>query len=119
MDPETAALLRRAEEYRINGEYEQAQQVYEQVLALYPNLAAAVWGLAHVLMNIGEFDQALEHFAKATTLEPTNQRFAYDYGMMLCMLSKFEEAKAVFERVIELDPSSQIAGRAREQLSYY
>ena len=119
MDPETAEVLQQAEEHRINGRYEQAQQLYQQILDAHPDFAKAWWGLAHSLMNVGEFDDALEYFAKACELEPDNQRFIYDYAMMLAMLSRFDEAKGLFERCISIDPASRVADEARKQLSYY
>lgn len=118
MDQQTAELFEQAEDHRINGRYDKAQPLYEQILQAAPDFAQGWWGLAHVLMNIGEFDTALEYFAKACELDPSNQKFLYDYGMMHTMLSMFDEARQVFERCISLDPQSRIAAEARKQLRY-
>ncbi|MCX7598056.1 MAG: tetratricopeptide repeat protein [Armatimonadetes bacterium] len=119
MEPQMDEKLRLADEHRINGRYDEAQPLYEALIAEDPGLAKAHWGLAHVLMNIGEFERALDHFHRCCELEPSNQRFLYDCAMMQTMLSMFDEAKALFERVISLDPNSPLADEARKQLAYY
>jgi tetratricopeptide (TPR) repeat protein len=118
MGADTTHLFEKAEQYRVNGEYDEAQALYEQILQSAPEFAQAWWGLAHVLMNIGEFDASLEYFRKACDLEPENQRFVYDYAMMLTMLSMFDEAKELFARCVSLDPDSRVAIEARKQLNY-
>jgi len=118
MDAQTTQLIEQAEKHRINGEYDQAQPLYEQVVQAYPDCAQGWWGLAHVLMNIGEFEESVRCFRKACDLEPYNQRFIYDYAMMLTMLSMFDEAKECFTRCINLDPNSRVAVEALKQLRY-
>jgi tetratricopeptide (TPR) repeat protein len=118
MDPQTEQKLREADEHRINGRYDEAQAIYEELVAADPGAARPLWGLAHVLMNIGEFDVALDHFGRCCQLEPTSQRYLYDSAMMQSMLSMFDEARALFERCVSLDPTSRIADEARKQLSY-
>jgi Flp pilus assembly protein TadD len=119
MDPATASKLEQAEQSRINGDYDAAQPLYEEIVVAAPDCSRAWWGLAHVLMNIGEFDLAVEKFRRASEIDPANQRYILDHGMMHAMLSEFEEARVLFERVISLNPSSHQADEARKQLSYY
>lgn len=119
MDPATASKLEQADQSRINGDYDAAQPLYEEVADADPTCSRAWWGLAHVLMNIGEFEIAMEKFRKASDLEPNNQRYIYDHGMMHAMLSDFDEARVLFERVISINPSSHLADEARKQLTYY
>lgn len=118
MDEETTQVLEQAEQHRVNGEYDQAQPLYEGIVQATPDVAEAWWGLAHVLMNTGDFDAALECFQKACDLQPDNQRFVYDYAMMLTMLSMFDEARDLFNRCISLNPESRVAMEARKQLNY-
>lgn len=112
-------LLQQAHEHRVNGEYEQARPLYEQIVGEESDNAEAWWGLAHTVMNQGEFEAAGEHFARAVQLAPQNQRFIYDYAMLHTMLGQYEEAKPLFERVIEIDPMAREAAEAKKQLSYY
>ena len=112
-------LLQQANGHRTNGEYEQAQALYEQLVAEEPGNTEAWWGLAHTVMNQGDFDTAREHFRQAVELAPQNQRFLCDFAMLYTMLGQHEEAKPLFERVIEIDATAQEATEAKKQLSYY
>jgi len=112
-------LLQQANQRRINGEYEQAQALYEQIVAEEASNAEACWGLAHTVMNQGEFELAGEHFHRAVQLAPQNQRFLYDFAMLHTMLGQYEEAKPLFEQVIKIDPTAPEAIEAKKQLSYW
>lgn len=112
-------VLGQAHEHRINGEYEEAMELYEQVLAEDANHSEALWGLGLSLMNVGEFDEALEKIARAAELEPSNQQYALDAGKHYTMLGMYDEAKPYFERVMEIDPTSKEGVEAQKQLSYY
>ena len=111
--------LEQAEGLRLDGHYEQARRLYEQILAEDPVSAPAWWGLAHTVMNEGEFELALAHFQRAIELEPDNQRTIYDLAMAHTMLGEFEEARPLFERVVAIDPDSRHGAQAQKQLSYY
>ncbi|MGC9317557.1 MAG: tetratricopeptide repeat protein [Armatimonadota bacterium] len=111
--------LEQAHDHRINGDYDEAMQLYEQVLADDAENAEALWGMGLSLMNTGEFDEALERIAQAAELEPSNQQYLLDAGKHYTMLGMYDEAKPYFERVIEIDPSSKHGVEAQKQLSYY
>ena len=112
-------LLAQADEHRINGRYDQARQLYEQIVAQQPRNATVWWGLAHTVMNQGEFELAEEHFGRAVELACENQRFIYDLAMLHTMLGDYEKARPLFERVRALDPASEEGNAAQKQLSYY
>ncbi len=112
-------VLEQAHELRINGQYDEAIELYREVLAADPGCAEALWGLGLSLMNIGEFDEALELIVQATDADPENQLYLLDAGKHYTMLGMYDEAKPFFERVIELDPESKYGVEARKQLSYY
>ncbi len=112
-------VLEQAHEHRINGEYDEAIELYRQVLAEDPDSAEAMWGLGLSLMNIGEFDEALETIVQACEAEPDNQLYLLDAGKHYTMLGMYDEAKPFFERVVELDADSKHGVEAQKQLSYY
>lgn len=112
-------LLQQAHEHRIDGEYEQAMQLYGQALDADAGDAEALWGMGLSLMNTGEFDEALEMIAEAAELEPSNQQYLLDAGKHYTMLGMYDEARPFFERVLELDPTSKEGVEAQKQLSYY
>jgi len=116
---ETNQCLKRAHCHRTNGDYDQASELYRQVLGADSSLAEAWWGHGLTLMNMGEFEESLDCLEKATVLDPGNQKYLLDLAKHQTMLGLFEEAKPVFERVVELDATSREAEEARNQLRYY
>jgi tetratricopeptide (TPR) repeat protein len=111
--------LQEAHEHRINGDYEQAIGLYQQILGEEPEQAEALWGLGLSLMNMGDFDEALESICKASDLEPQNQLYLLDAGKHYTMLGMYDEAKPFFEKVMEIDAGSKYGADAQKQLSYY
>ncbi|MFW5867546.1 MAG: tetratricopeptide repeat protein [Armatimonadota bacterium] len=114
-----SGTMQQAHEHRINGEYEQAIELYQQILDEQPEDAEALWGLGLSQMNIGEFDEALERISQAAEIEPDNQLYLLDAGKHYTMLGMYDEAKPFFEKVIEIDAASKHGAEAQKQLSYY
>jgi tetratricopeptide (TPR) repeat protein len=111
--------LEKAHEHRINGEYDEAIDLYQQMLGEDPEHAEALWGLGLSLMNSGDFDEALEKICQAAEIEPENQLYLLDAGKHYTMLGMYDEARPFFEKVIAIDASSKHGSEAQKQLSYY
>ena len=111
-------MLQEADELRLNGKYEQARELYQQIVADQPDEPMGWWGLAHVLMNQGDFELAEEHFQQAAKLAPNHQRIIYDWAMLHTMLGEYDAARALFEKVVGIDPSSKEGADAQKQLTY-
>ena len=114
-----SGTLQQAHEHRINGEYDEAIELYQEILDEDPEHAEALWGLGLSEMNSGDFDEALEKISRAAELDPDNQLYLLDAGKHYTMLGMYEEARPYFEKVIELDPASKHGAEAQKQLSYY
>ena len=111
--------MQQAHEHRINGQYEEAIALYEEILQEDARSAEALWGLGLSMMNIGDFDEALERISTAAEMEPDNQLYLLDAGKHYTMLGMYDEAKPFFEKVIALDAASKHGAEAQKQLSYY
>jgi len=111
--------LQEAHEYRVNGRYDEAIELYQRILDEHSDNAEALWGLGLSLMNSGEFDEALEKICEAVDVEPQNQLYLLDAGKHYTMLGMYEEAKPFFEKVVALDAASKHGVEAQKQLSYY
>lgn len=111
--------LQEAHEYRVNGQYDEAIELYQQVLDEMPEHAEALWGLGLSLMNSGDFDEALASICQAADLEPANQLYLLDAGKHYTMLGMYDEAKPFFEKAVALDAGSKHGADAQKQLSYY
>lgn len=111
--------MQEAHECRINGQYDEAIELYRQVLEGDSENAEALWALGLSMMNTGEFDDALELIAQAAEIEPENQLYLLDAGKHYTMLGMYDEARPFFERAIEIDAASKHGVEAQKQLSYY
>jgi tetratricopeptide (TPR) repeat protein len=114
-----SSTLQEAHEYRINGRYDEAVELYQQILDEHPDNAEALWGLGLSLMNSGEFDEALVKICEAVDVEPQNQLYLLDAGKHYTMLGMYEEARPFFEKVVSIDAASKYGVEAQKQLSYY
>ncbi len=112
-------MLQKADELRRNGQYEEARELYQQVVADEPGEPLGWWGLAHVVMNQGDFELAGECFRRAAELAPNHQRILYDWAMLYTMLGEYDAARPLFEKVVAIDRSSKEAADAQKQLTYY
>jgi tetratricopeptide (TPR) repeat protein len=115
-EQERDQLFAQAEAARVNGDYEAAQPLYEQILVDYEGSPDAHTGLGHCLLNTGLFDEALAEYEKVVALLPDNKGALLTYGKALCMLGMFDEAKAQFVKVLALDPDDM---DANEQMAYF
>lgn len=111
--------LKEAHEYRINGQYDEAIELYHEILDEDPEHAEALWGVGLSLMNSGDFDEALEKICRAADIEPQNQLYLLDAGKHYTMLGMYDEAKPFFEKVVAIDAASKHGVEAQKQLSYY
>ena len=111
-------MLQEADELRRNGKYEQARELYQQIVADKPDEPTGWWGLAHVVMNQGNFELAGEHFRRAAELAPNDQRVIYDWAMLHTMLGEYDAARPLFEKVVAVDPNSKEGADAQKQLAY-
>ena len=74
LDPANAnAAYELAEIHRKAGQFDQAQQFFEQAIKHYPDFGEARLGIAGVLMTEGKPSAALPQAQKATELEPENE----------------------------------------------
>ena len=112
-------MLQEADELRRDGKYEQACELYEQIVADHPDEPMGWWGLAHVVMNQGHFELAAKHFQRAAKLSPDDQRILYDWAMLHTMLGEYDAARPLLEKIVEIDPSSKEGAEAQKQLAYY
>ncbi|GBC98944.1 hypothetical protein HRbin17_01463 [bacterium HR17] len=110
-------LLAKADALRYDGHYDEAEQLYLQILQQQPDNAAAHCGLGLVYcFHGGRFDESVEELRKAVELAPANISYRLHLAKTLTMLGMYEEAKAEFEKVLEIDPENE---EATKQLAYF
>lgn len=97
------------------GNVEKARTIFEGLVALDPNSAAAQVSLGALLTKTGENEQALIHLTRAIELD-ANEIAAYvNRAEVLLRLQRGEDAVADLKVAVALDPEekSPAANRAR------
>jgi tetratricopeptide (TPR) repeat protein len=92
----------RAEAWKLfsTGHYQEAEPIYQRMLALNPNDALANYQLGLTLMQLGRCKDALAVFGKLSNLDPNDEDYAdtvYRMGQCLTELEQWEDAFVHFQ----------------------
>lgn len=86
-----------------SGEKQEAEKLFEQLLAIDPNFAPALNYLGYMWADAGEnLERALLLVQQAVELEPDNGAFMDSLGWTHFQLGQFEEAQGFLERAASL-----------------
>ena len=85
--------------------YEQAAEVLERALALFPDYAAALNDLAYAYADLGNFEKAFAAMDRYVALEPDQPNPHDSYGEILRMAGKLDAALEQYRISIRIDPN--------------
>ncbi len=96
----------RAEAWRLfsTGRYQEAEPIYQRLLALNPNDALANYQLGLTLMQLGRCKEALAVFGKMSNLDPSDDDYVdtvFRMGQCLVELEQWEDAFAHFQTLYD------------------
>ncbi len=96
----------RAEAWRLfsTGRYQEAEPIYQRMLALNPNDALANYQLGLTLMQLGRCKDALTVFGKMSNLDPNDEDYAdtvFRMGQCLVELEQWEDAFVHFQTLYD------------------
>jgi tetratricopeptide (TPR) repeat protein len=87
-----------------DGNYEEAQALYQQLVEIAPNWVIAYNQLGYINMSEGRFAEAEERFKSYRFIAP-DQANPYDsLGELFVALGRNDEAEESFEKAIEIKP---------------
>jgi tetratricopeptide (TPR) repeat protein len=98
------ARISRGRAYNSLGEWDSAEQAFQQALEADSTSASAHAWLSLLLEDRSELDSALHHSRRALRLEPHNVDYKYFLGAQLMSAGKSEEAVRYLEEVVEERP---------------
>ncbi len=88
------------------GLFEEAEQVYRDVLAIDPESAAARHGLARSLATSHRYDEALDWVASALNISPDVPAFHHTLGYIYERMHRFPEAADAFDAYVTRMPAT-------------
>ena len=86
------------------GRFDEAEQIYRQILETAPNNPDIINLLGLIAQNKGLHQEAIAYFAKAIRLSPSHAPYQFNFAVSLEGLGKLREALDAYEKVITLAP---------------
>jgi tetratricopeptide (TPR) repeat protein len=102
-------LLQSAAKHHQAAKFEQAEQIYNQILASDPRQPDALHRLGYLRYQQGKQAVALELIEQAIQLRPQSAEFACNHGVVLGALGRSAEAIAEYERAAAIKPDFAMA----------
>ena len=99
-----ANLLQKGSRHHQQGNFSDAQALYEQILAIYPDHFDALQLLGVLFAQIKKYSQAVEFLSKALKIKPNHVRSHSNLGIVLKELKRFDEALASYNQAIKIEP---------------
>jgi tetratricopeptide (TPR) repeat protein len=97
-------MLQRALTLQNQGEFAQAEKLYNKVLKLNPNHFDALHLLGLSMHQRGDSARGLDLVAAALQIDPNSADALLNYGSMLSALNRHEEALAYYDRALAINP---------------
>jgi len=111
---EWASIRAVAWELFSSGRYQEAEPIYQRLLALNPNDALANHQLGLTLMQLGRCKDALAVFGKVSNLDPEDDDYAdtvFRMGQCLVQLEQWEDAfvhfQSLYDAAVEFDEANK------------
>ncbi len=86
------------------GKIDQAETIFQEILAAEPNDVPALFSLGGIEHNRGNQLKALEFFERAAKCKPDFAQIWYNLGIVLQSLKQFDRALAAYDKALQLQP---------------
>ena len=86
------------------GEKQRAIELYQEILEIDPNYAAACINLGTVFFHLRQFGRAEELYRRATEADPGYVLAYFDLGNVLDELERLDESIAAYVKAVTLSP---------------
>jgi len=92
--------------YNREGKNAEAEKLFREVLATYPELHEVAYNLGLLYAEMDRPEEALRYLGRAAAGIPGGARVHYNYGLMLQRAGRLNEAQRELSHAWELDPSN-------------
>jgi len=103
------AKLQQALQFQQQGNYALAQQMYREILRIYPEHFDALHLFGVSYFQAGDPTHAIEIITKAITLKPSNPNAYFNIGNAYKALKNMDEALESYSRALDLKPDYVMA----------
>lgn len=98
------SMIEQADVFFRNGEYQNAIDVYLNILAHNPADYDVMEKLAHTYRYWNKYEESEKWFLKAVEINPNSAPLYTDLGKLYRNMNEPDKAEAVFQKSIEIDP---------------
>jgi tetratricopeptide (TPR) repeat protein len=102
VNPLIECVLRDATDCQMNGEYETALRLYDEIIGKEPHNARALHNKANVLDMMGEYSEALRCYDEALECDPYNAELWYNKGVTLKKMGSLDEGTSHIRKGLSL-----------------
>ncbi|TDI48594.1 MAG: tetratricopeptide repeat protein [Acidobacteria bacterium] len=118
LDPTAARLMDLAHAYGSASRLDDAEAVYDRVLAARPDVPVALYHLANIAFTKAELGRATELYRRAIGHDPNYLLAHYRLGIALKTRRQWVEAYQTFGKVLNLEPGDAEEASAFENALY-
>ncbi|SEL02729.1 Tetratricopeptide repeat-containing protein [Colwellia chukchiensis] len=104
--------------YRVNGQYQKAEQHLNKAKAIKPDTSEVYIALADLYAKLEQTEQAERLYQQAIGLERGNWKNYYDYGLFLFYSGQYQQAINQFKKVILINNNTAMAFNALGAVYY-
>jgi len=101
------------------NQFQQAQQVYRQALAIDHNLASARFNLGNLFLEHSDLPAAVDQFTSYTLLQPRSLEGWLKLASTQLQTKRYDAAERSFKAALELQPSSCEALNGLGNVAFY
>ena len=111
-----AEILRQADEYFTEKQYDKAAELYERLLVLSPNNVETYNNLGITLHYLGRSSEALHRLNEGVVVDPTHQRIWLTLGFVYSQVGSTEDARTALTTAAKIDADNEIGKSAVKML---
>jgi tetratricopeptide (TPR) repeat protein len=111
-----AVLLRRADEFYTNGQYDKAADLYQQLLASGSRDVNTYNNLGITLYNLGRSDEALRILNEGVAVDSSYQRIWLTLGFINSQVGNTGQARLALTTAVQMDADTEVGRSATEML---
>ncbi|HJJ23438.1 MAG TPA: matrixin family metalloprotease [Nitrosopumilus sp.] len=109
-------MFNQAKEHIVNGEYKEANKIYDDILEFAPNNISTLKMKGIVQSNLEEHTQSLKQFFKVLQSKPNDVISLTGMGVGFGNLGEYQEAKVYFDKALKEKPNSIIIKNYEEYI---